>query len=97
MHSLHRPTPIQETPGSCPELVQEEVCDADDAHARLDAALHSVQRGGHEAGCTKCSTASNTRPTILDYHFAFTHSALSSLVFMRYMSAALQHGSKFTF
>lgn len=71
-----RPSPIQEAAvgSACPQLVQEEVCDATDAHARLDAGLHSVQRGGHTAGCTKCSTASNARPTILDYHFAFTHS-----------------------
>lgn len=53
--------------------MQEEVCNAADAASRLDAALHSVQRGGHTAGVTKCSTASNSRPTVLDYHFAFTH------------------------
>lgn len=55
------------------------MCDAEDAHARLDAALHSVHRGGHMAGCTKCSTASNTRPTILDYYYAFTHSEWAAL------------------
>lgn len=48
---------------------QEQVVDSQDAHARLEAALHSL---GH-SGTTLCSTASNARPTVLDYHYAYEH------------------------
>jgi hypothetical protein len=43
-----------------------------DAHARLEAALHSLDL----AGSTKCSTAPNVRPTVLDYHFTYENSKL---------------------
>lgn len=56
-----------------PNLVHEEICNATDARSRLEAGVQCVQRGGSLAGQTKCSTASNVRPTVLDYHFAYTH------------------------
>jgi hypothetical protein len=54
------------TAGGCND---EEVVESQEAHARLEAALHSL---GH-SGTTLCSTASNARPTVLDYHYAYEH------------------------
>ncbi|WIA22970.1 hypothetical protein OEZ85_001331 [Tetradesmus obliquus] len=52
---------------------QEQVVDSPDAHATLEAALHSL---GH-SGTTLCSTASNARPTVLDYHYAYEHGMIT--------------------
>ncbi|KAF6263351.1 amidase signature domain-containing protein [Scenedesmus sp. NREL 46B-D3] len=45
----------------------EQVVPSQEVHTRLEAALHSL---GH-SGTTLCSTASNARPTVLDYHYAY--------------------------
>jgi hypothetical protein len=69
-----RPTNVHGSSWGAHDLFQEEQVAAADAHSRLEAALHCIERGGPTAGNTKCCTASNARPTVLDYHFAFTHS-----------------------
>jgi hypothetical protein len=65
--------------GSRDELLSdskdEQMVDSQEAHARLEAALHSL---GH-SGTTLCSTASNARPTVLDYHYAYEHGERSSM------------------
>jgi len=61
-----------------------------DAHARLEAALHSLDL----AGSTKCSTAPNVRPTVLDYHFTYENSELLCVLLFQMITtgaAALWH------
>jgi hypothetical protein len=68
-HLARRSLGIPPTWESQADELDEQVVESQEAHARLEAALHSL---GH-SGTTLCSTASNARPTVLDYHYAYEH------------------------
>eukprot|EP00775_Hariotina_reticulata_P011509 gene11509-11652_t len=60
-------------PDSWGAAAEEIVVDSLDAHERLEAVLHSLDL----AGSSKCSTAANNRPTVLDYHYAYEHNMIT--------------------
>jgi hypothetical protein len=70
-----RPTSLHEEGWHSASGFKEATCASQDPAARLVEALRCVQAGGPMAGLTKCSTASNIRPTVLDYAAAFTQGA----------------------
>lgn len=62
-----------------------------DPHDRLEAALHSLDH----AGTTRVATASNARPTVLDYHFAYENGLVTpNDVAERLISFLERHNAK---